>query len=360
MTVCYGSDKTTSFQEFNIRTPDDFHFVFERLHPSGCIVESENTQNPVMPEAFEKYPTVFLDRSPCSVGRKGSCVFGDVESIVDCAVQEFVSLGLEHYGFVSAPGAWGWCCERRDVFEQRVRCFARSFSRFNPDDGIESQTEFEKHIGNWLIKLPKPCGLLAANDAVGGVVLSAAKKYGISVPREIAVIGIDDDEQICENAVPTLSSVRQDFEMGGFLAAELLERLMADPKLSGLRAKFGAQRLVRRASSRRFHGMDVRTAGALEFIRLHACEGISPSDVVASMACSRRSADLRFHEMLGWSILDEIHAVRLAKAKDLLRDPHRTLSAIPDLCGYASMDNFRRVFRRYFGVTPREYRKQQR
>ena len=95
---------------------------------------------------------------------------------------------------------------------------------------------------------------------------------------------------------------------------------------------------------------------AIEYIRRNACLGISPPDVVREMACSRRLADLRFAEAMGHTILDEIHAVRLARVQELLLKPNVCVSAIPDLCGYGSLSDLCRDFKKRTGQTLRAWR----
>ena len=50
--------------------------------------------------------------------------------------------------------------------------------------------------------------------------LSARPVSAIDVPNDIAIVGVDDNESLCENTVPTLSSVRPDFQQGGRFAAQ--------------------------------------------------------------------------------------------------------------------------------------------
>ena len=57
------------------------------------------------------------------------------------------------------------------------------------------------------------------HDPIGEKVLAIAASAGIAVPEELAVVGVDDDPVICERTKPTLSSIRLDFEQGGYLCA---------------------------------------------------------------------------------------------------------------------------------------------
>jgi len=107
--------------------------------------------------------------------------------------------------------------------------------------------------------------------------------------------------------------------------------------------------VAERASTRLLR--DSRVSDAIEFIRLHACdECFSVRDVVRSMCVCRTLADRLFRTVAGRSILNEIHSVRIGRARELLAAGKK-----PDLvaaeCGYASYDDFRRVFRQFAGTT---------
>ena len=215
---------------------------------------------------------------------------------------------------------------------------------------------FYRELGPWVASLPRPCGIFAANDKVASRVLNACELEGIKVPESIAVVGVDDDEMICENAEPTLSSVRPDFEGGGFLAAELLDKVMKRPNRRPERLKYGSKKIVRRNSTRMFKRHDEAVRDAVEWVRLNACKGIAPADVIARIGGSRRSAEMRFRDFSGRSIGEEITAVRLERAKELLSMPLVPIDSIYAECGYADPTSLRKAFRKVFSQSPREWR----
>ena len=173
----------------------------------------------------------------------------------------------------------------------------------------------------------------------------------------MALIGVDDVSYVCENSRPTLSSIRQDFGLAGRTAAALLQDMMDHPRRTWAPRPYAGGIVVRRESTSFVKGGDRLVLAAVEFIRRHACEGIGPLDVVAELGCSRRLADLRFTRATGHTILDEIHAVRLERARELLRNPRIDYASLPDFCGYNSLVDLRRVFRKRTGMTMGEYRK---
>lgn len=178
----------------------------------------------------------------------------------------------------------------------------------------------------------------------------------IRVPEEIAVIGADDDETICENTVPSLSSVQSDFEGGAYLAAELLDRLMRRKIRRPVTLTYGFKQIVFRHSSQYVPNMSRRVSGALEFIRLNACEGIAVEDIARHLRVSRSHLEKQFKKALGRSVLDEIQARRLERLCALLRETSLPIGEIGARCGYATETYLKRLFKRRFGMTMRAYR----
>ena len=323
--------------------------------PSGCIVECAGQPCTFPPEDFGKVPVVLLDCDPLDVRRGFACVYNDSASVAAAAARELLALGFKDYAYLPYPADVTWSRERGEMFAGFVRMNGKRFHAGPAKLPLSDVVETNALLSEWLERLPRPCGVFAASDFTASYLVNACARKSVAIPGEIAVLGVDDDERTCENLPFSLSSLRMDVARAGVLAAELLARLMARPHARPDAKAFGVERVCRRASTRLFPAADVRVVKALEFIRRHACDGITPPQVVADMGCSRRLADMRFREIVGHTILDEIHAVRLARVKDLLRRPQTVPSALPDLCGYHSLADLRRVFRRYEGMTMCQY-----
>ena len=169
-------------------------------------------------------------------------------------------------------------------------------------------------------------------------------------------MGIDDDELICENTHPTLSSVAPDFERSGRLAADLLARCIVDRGKSPATMLYGASPLVRRRSTRVDAARDPRIVRALELIRRDSCSGATVKDVIAAMGMKPRSAEARFKEVCGHSIKDEIMAVKLARAKRLLSDTDLPISIVCERCGYTDERSLRYLFSKATGLSPADWR----
>lgn len=323
--------------------------------PIGCIVECSGLAPRFDIKDFGRTPTVFLDRHPSTLPRSVPCVYSDADSIAVCAAKELLSLGISDYAFVPWVLDAVWSRERGEKFAELIRINGKRFHLFDATFGIGDELVHRRSLAKWIAGLPKPCGIFAANDCLGEQIETACQSVGVAIPDEVAVIGVDDETQICENASPTLSSVRIDNERAGYLSAKLLSNLLAGVKCES--CTFGACGLNRRASTQCLLNGGFRVAKAIEFIRLHACEGIDVATVVAQMGCSRRLADMYFKKSLGRTVLGEIHEVRLSRVKDLLSRPVCDMSGLANFAGYSSNDDLRRVFKKRFGCTMRQYRK---
>ena len=335
--------------------------LIELLRPDGIIVwEDALSPSEVFATAGDAVPTVFVDCGAevdavrrLRVGR----VHNDPGSIAAIAARTLLSSGYGDFAFVPNGVPLTWSVERGKAFEHCIDVAGKRFHRFerplpaqahNPGMADEGD-----RLERWLETLPKPCGIFAANDAVGEEVLGACGHLGIAVPDKVAVIGVDNHEYFCEATTPTLSSIALDLRAEGRAAMELLEAMLSAPRRKPATRFIAARAAVLRASTR--YARDRRVARALEFIRLNACDSnFGPRDVVREMGVSRTLADILFRKTLGQTILDEIHAVRLDRAKELL-----ATGIAPDVvgaeCGYASHDDFRRVFRKRVGTTIRKW-----
>jgi LacI family transcriptional regulator len=343
-----------------LRQTIDVKELLDFWRPAGCIVECGGEKPKLDVRAFADVPVVFLDVTASSLERDDVLyVASDSASVASAAARELLSLGFDDYAFVPFVSVTEWSRSREEEFARIVRMNGKNihgFSSGSKKNGPKPRTSgYHMALAEWIVSLPKPCGLFAANDVVAREVVLACHKAGLDVPGEVAVIGVDDNESICENAPVSISSVRSDNEGAGYLAGDLLGAIIAGRKNVQPR-KFGSAGIVRRRSTSMHKAVDMRVVKALELIRKNACSGLGAAEAASAMGCSRRLADIRFREATGRTILDEIHKVRLAMVKRLLCRKDIEISSIPSLSGYSSIEDLCRVFKRREGITMREYR----
>lgn len=331
--------------------------LIETLRPDGIIIMSDTIAfDEARRLAGKTIPVLFLGRTPdpgSTAAAPAGFVFADQKDIVGHAARVLLSSGYGHFGYVPfLDKETVWSRERGEAFGRFIREAGKPFRAFRYTGGPQGRADA---LGRWLEDIPKPCGLFAANDLVGEAVLRACEGLGIRVPDDIAVVGVDNFEHVCEATSPALASVAKDSPAECGEAVALLAELMAKRTRRMLVSRAVPVRgVVLRASSR--FSRDRRVARAQEFIRLRACrQGFGPRDVAGAMRLAHTQANVVFRAATGHTILDEIHTVRLARAKEMLSQGEPRMDVVASDCGYASDDDFRRVFRRRFGTTPRKW-----
>ena len=338
-----------AFHKVNVKRQLDF------WQPVGVIAECGSGASELNAEAFGAVPTVYFDADRAVHG-PGCYVALDSAKVGALAAEHLLSLDLPHYAFAAFRLPLFWARERCAGFVEAVqRSRGCGVSVFDP--GREQAPDVrQRALEDWVRSLPRPCGVFAANDYVGEEIANICARMGISVPGDIAILGVDDDEQICENTMPTLSSIAPDFAHGGYLAAEMLGRLVDGdgPRNAFLRYEPGT--VVVRQSTHHIAGSCERIADAVEMIRRRACEGISAKDVASYIGVPRRTAEMQFRAATGRSIHQEIDEVRFAKVFALLKNPRQTLDAIPDLSGFSTCVALRKAFKLRTGLSMREWR----
>lgn len=209
----------------------------------------------------------------------------------------------------------------------------------------------------WVKGLGRPVGIMACYDILGRHVLEACRVGGVAVPDEAAVVGVDDDELLCELSDPPLTSVAPDTYRTGYEAAELLDRLMSGEHSTPLAHRVPPLGVVVRKSSDMLAVDDESVSAAVRFIREHACSGIDVSDVLEDLPISRRALEARFKKLVGRSPHEEIERVRLGRVQELLRQTDLSLTDIAVKTGFQHAEYLSALFKRRVGIPPGVYRK---
>lgn len=245
-------------------------------------------------------------------------------------------------GFVAAVAAAG-----HPVHVHELPVLGRSRRSWDAD---------QECLAGWLRRLPKPVAIMACSDARAQRVLDACGRIGAAVPDDVAVLGVGNDEMVCEFGTPPLSSVVPDYQRIGYEAASLLDRLMhgaADRPPPLLLPPAG---VVTRQSTDVIAVPDPDTAAAIRFIRERACTGVSVSEVADHTLLSRTDLKRRFRRYLGCSVIDQIVRERLNQATRLLRDTTLPIGHIARVTGFRTQQRMGAVFRTRLGTTPARYR----
>ncbi|MFO7936260.1 MAG: DNA-binding transcriptional regulator [Kiritimatiellia bacterium] len=276
------------------------------------------------------------------------------------AADYLISLGLRSFGYcgVTTRTIDTWNRERKETFSTYLREKGHMCSvytgRYRPSHSWE---QLQKSLFAWLQTLPKPAGILAANDMRARHLLEACRRFRLRVPDDIAVMGVDNDKLICELATPPLTSIIQGTEETGYRAASLLDCLMKGQSLEITNIQIDPVAVVERTSTDLVATSDCIVARALTFIRKNACTGIGVPQIAQAINISRSSLDTHFKNLIGRSVHDEIIRVQINEVRSLLVTTDLALDKIAKRTGFCHAQYLTTVFRRQCNQTPGEYRR---
>jgi LacI family transcriptional regulator len=277
-------------------------------------------------------------------------VIPDDAAVGKIAYEYFWERGFRSFAFCGHPTA-SW---------SRVRCGAFAEACKRDRSFFSSATAADEVPQKWMRSLPRPCALLAGNDRYAWHAIDACRECGISVPEEIAVLGVDNDALLAEMARPTLSSIELGGERIGFEAARMLDSLLQGERDSARQLEIAPQGVITRHSTDVLSIKDEAVAEAARFIRQRASEPIGVHDVLQHVAMSRRNLERRFRRVMRRSLLGEIRRVHVDRAAKLLRESDLDMPGIAEQSGFASQVRFSTVFREMMGRTPTAYRREHR
>ena len=285
----------------------------------------------------------------------------DNEAVAKIAAEHLLVHGFQSFAYCGYPRTAinVWSDLRADAFEECIKAAGYPCSIYRGRHRNPRRWEaLLQGLMEWISSLPKPVGLLAANDARARHVLEACRRLNLRVPEDVAVLGVDNDELMCELAMPPLSSVIQGTDRMGYEAAALLDQLMNGQTPEKQRLVIQPVGIATRQSSDVMAVDDELVSQAVRFIRQNGNMRIQVTDVVKRLNVSRSTLDARFRALLGRSVHEEIQRVQIGHAKDLLINTNLPLKDVAKQSGYNNIQYMTMVFRREMNTTPGEFRKE--
>ncbi|GAB2978987.1 DNA-binding transcriptional regulator [Actinotalea caeni] len=333
------------------RHETDFSWL-DGWHGHGLIARVETSETAALVRRLG-LPTVDLSAARLVPELPG--VETDDDAIARLAVEHLADRGLRHFAFCGDE-RFEWSRTRGERFLHHVQARGHGAQMFAMQrSGMRSRDR--QRLAEWLQGLPKPVGVLACYDIAGQEVLEACTIAGIPVPDAVAVLGVDNDDLIGTLTSPPLSSIEPDTRRTGYLAAQMLDRLMAGEAVPpGLR-HIPPVRVVPRQSSEILSVEDSQVVAALRFIRDRGLREIRVDDVLRHVGSSRRALDLRFVKHLGRTVHAEITRVRMAHVADLLATTDLTLPQVAERLGFKHSEYMSVAFKRATGRAPGQYRR---
>lgn len=322
------------------------------MHVDGAILSDRPR---TFHEFFRERGIRCVEASARNLDMDDAAVFVDDMAVGGLVLDHLIEAGFEHLAYC------GPSTEVNPVSRQRAASFCSHAERMALKVSLfDSTTKVgEAQPGalvRWLRKLPKPVGILTYDDRFGEQILSACHLANIAVPEQVGVVGVGDDDLICELVHPSLSSVGVPTREIGRRVAECLDAILCGRKPAKAHWAIPPSEVIVRGSSERISTSDRCVTEAIQIIRQTCHSPIGTDQIAAKLGVSRRKLERRFVAEMGKTVHDYLTTARLGRAKLMLRRSRFSIEEVSRQCGYMSLSTLTRAFQLREGCKPLEYR----
>lgn len=283
----------------------------------------------------------------------------DDERVGQWAARYYLNRGYGHLAYCGSTLHAGSVARERAMRLEASLAGARFFSHDVPTQEIATRNPagIIRRLRNWLTELPRPIGIFVTSDYVGVYLAEACDALHLSVPDQVALLGVGVDSTRLAFSTTGISSIELNAPRIGVLAGELLLKRIRSPATSAPRVLVPPVKVVTRESTDRHVVEDKAVAAALEFIRDRLGQAISVAEVVEASSLGRRLLERRFRAALKRGIYEEIQRQRHARAVELMLQPDLALAEIAYAAGYRNGRHLSISFRARTGTSPLLFRR---
>lgn len=275
------------------------------------------------------------------------------------AAEFFISKGFQHFAFYGYQDTV-WSQERHDGFYQCIEKygFGKSFYSYQKQSLDDLWFYEAMPLLNWLKSLPRSTALMACDDNQGNRIIEICQVNHIRVPEDIAILGVDNDEVICNLSIPSLSSINLNIVRGGFEAAQLIDQLLNDEQSTYRDVVIQPINIINRLSTDFYSTTDPHIHSALMYIHHNLANEITVSDIVKQVPLSRRLLEIRFKAVTQQSVYKYIFNLRMERFAQLLLVSDAPIADVAEQVGISDVKNLSRQFKALKHRSPTEYRKE--
>lgn len=286
------------------------------------------------------------------------CVETNDQEIAQLAFEHLIDRGYRSFAYCGNRQFY-WSRHRMHHFCAHARQSGHEVTTFNSSAiAAKEISEEQNDMIEWLLRLDKPCGVMACYDIQGQRLLEACTLAGMKVPEEVGVIGVDNDPLLCDLTSPSLSSVRPNPEKTGFEASALLDKIICGDDVPSQLCLINPVGVVPRQSTDVLYMDDELLSSAVRFIRSNAHLNINVKDVLDVVPMSRAVLEGLFRKKLGRTPHQEIMRSKLVRAKTLLIETDLPVAIVCERSGFSNPDYFSVVFKKHLGQSPTAFREQ--
>ena len=297
-----------------------------------------------------------MDRSPRPANNIS--FFNDHEAEGRAAAEYFLERGYRSFAFVGTPELRVWSEARKRGFAATLslKGFRPAIYRVTDKRAHSDFTRESRHLENWLGELPHGTAILAAHDERAQQITIAARRAGIRIPEDVAVLGVDDDELICTTAAPSLSSIHVPSEEEGWRFAKAMSGLLRGCNPTPV-FRTCHTRIIARRSTDTFALADPVVTKAVSYAEKHLSETLHGKTLAKAANCSLRTLQQKMLKSLGRTIKDELAFLRLSNALKLLKETGMPIAEVAGACGFCSSSHLGTHIRNATGMKPLAFRK---
>ena len=282
---------------------------------------------------------------------------GDYFNTGVMAAKFFLNRGYRNFAFYGFKGAI-WSRERADGYSHEIEKQGYKLAVLENDNKDREEWSYNHTVlGNWLQSLPKPVALFACDDHFALQISETCNVYNINVPDDIAILGVDNDDLLCNISDPPLSSIVLDVENGGYNAGKLLHQLITKEITEPFNIVVNPLIIERRKSTEKYAVSDKNIRTILNYIEKNYANHLSVEELVKQVPLSRRVLEKKFKEETGESLYQYIQNYRIDQFTRLLITTDYSLFEAALQSGFENYKNVSRIFRKYKALSPAEYRK---
>jgi len=325
--------------------------IIQALKPDGCILEFAEK----IPD-LEKMNIPIVQVTSTGLYKNIPRVVGDYQSDAKMAADYFRRKGFKNMAFFGIDGLI-WSNDRQMSFRRFAENIGAGFYSFllkgNEADVLSHN--FNELI-TWLKQLPKPIGILCCNDDFGQILVNSCSLAGLKVPHEIAVLGIDNDELICNICYPNLSSIVRNHQNTAHTICNTLNEMMNGIEHKGKVIITEALEIIERSSTDTIATTDRDVSEAIAYISRNLHKPIGVNAVAEFSRLSVKALNKKFKAATLNTIHEEIQLRKLARFKQLLL-ANKSVKEIAFELAFQDSSHVSRWFANLEGTTPIEWKK---
>ncbi len=286
-----------------------------------------------------------------------SKISGDYMEVGAVAANFFAKKRFKNFAFYGNKN-FLWSKGRAEGYRRQVEKLGGNYYYFESEYLSNSQwSQHHVKLDEWLVSLPKPVAVFTCDDYFALQVAEMCKVNNIDIPNEISLLGVDNDELVCNLSYPSISSIVTDDENVGYVTGKQLHALIIQKKNIPFNVIKKAIRVERRQSTERYNISNKHVAKIVEHLEKNFTSDISIDELAQMLPIGRRTLEEEFKKAMGTSIYQFILDKRIEFFSYKLLTTGASSSDIAIDAGFNDVRNAYRIFKKKTGYNPSSFRK---